>query len=272
LRGRDVIYDATYTIDANGLRATPPPRPPHQSDCVLYFGDSFTFGEGVSDHDTSPYVVGELSGYRTYNFSFQGYGPNQILAWIASGRVRQIVRCVPQLIVYETAVEQVPHVAGLASWDPHGPRFVRTPGGVMRAGNFDDSRGSLVRRQLEKSFTYEKFIGRGRPITEDDVDLFVDVISATRQRLADAYPTAAIHVLLWDIQPASRLYQMLRDKVRATGVPVHQASEILQGYPNQHARDELSPYDTHPSASAQRAVGEWIVHTLLSPGDPPHKP
>ena len=70
-------------------------------------------------------------------------------------------------------------------------------------------------------------------------------------------------VLLWDIQPASRLYRMMRDKVRASGIRTHEVSEILPGYPNQHARDELSPYDTHPSASAQRAVGAWIVRTLL---------
>ena len=42
--------------------------------------------------------------------------------------------------------------------------------------------------------------------------------------------------------------------------------------PNQHARDEISPYDTHPTASAQRAIGTWIARELLPAADPPRKP
>lgn len=45
-----VIYDVGYSIDRNGLRVTAEGKPP----AVWFFGDSFTFGEGVEDDETLP--------------------------------------------------------------------------------------------------------------------------------------------------------------------------------------------------------------------------
>jgi hypothetical protein len=66
-RARDghVIYDASYAIDAAGLRVTPPgkPGPP-----TFFFGDSFTFGEGVDDQHSLPYLYSLKTGRRAENF------------------------------------------------------------------------------------------------------------------------------------------------------------------------------------------------------------
>jgi hypothetical protein len=57
IRGKE-IYDVTYTFDEAGLRIAPPEAPGTPDDCVLFFGDSYTLGEGVDDDETMPYRNG----------------------------------------------------------------------------------------------------------------------------------------------------------------------------------------------------------------------
>ena len=71
------IYKVTYTINANGLRIAPPYDVRNVRGSVLFFGCSYTMGDGVADNETIPYMTGLLTHgrYATYNFGFHGYGP-----------------------------------------------------------------------------------------------------------------------------------------------------------------------------------------------------
>ncbi len=86
-----IIYDAVYTIDANLLRKT-------QSceDCatIAFFGGSFTFGEGVNDADTLPQQLADSFGrrVRVLNLGFSGYGPQQFLRELETGRFDKVIR------------------------------------------------------------------------------------------------------------------------------------------------------------------------------------
>ena len=51
MAGTQVIYDVVYTTGADHFRAVP--AADHPERCVLLFGDSFTFGAGVNDDETS---------------------------------------------------------------------------------------------------------------------------------------------------------------------------------------------------------------------------
>ena len=54
--GSDRIYDVTYTIDSHGLRKTPGITASAAArSAFLFFGGSFTFGEGLNDDETLPY-------------------------------------------------------------------------------------------------------------------------------------------------------------------------------------------------------------------------
>jgi hypothetical protein len=44
---------------------------------IVAIGDSHTYGNTATMQDSWPYVVGGLSGRRTYNMGLGGYGPNQ---------------------------------------------------------------------------------------------------------------------------------------------------------------------------------------------------
>src|SRR5262245_28682630 len=137
-----LLYDVMYTINAQGLRiASPSTTTSASQPCVLFFGDSFTFGEGVHDEETMPYQVWKhLHGaYRTVNFGFLGYGPHQMLAAIEHGLVESRARCLPSHVIYQTIPAHPSRSAGLEFWDLHGPRYVMDGSGKVRhAGRFDE--------------------------------------------------------------------------------------------------------------------------------------
>ena len=64
-----VVYDVVYSIDEFHRRITPVGQTEDRTRFLLFFGDSFTFGEGVSDNETLPFYVGELAPkYKPYNY------------------------------------------------------------------------------------------------------------------------------------------------------------------------------------------------------------
>ena len=75
-----VVFDAKYTFDSYSRRSTP--RPANEAKHhALFFGGSFTLGEGVNDNETLPARVAEmLPEYNVYNYGFCAYGPNNALA------------------------------------------------------------------------------------------------------------------------------------------------------------------------------------------------
>src|SRR5262249_12426766 len=78
--GEKLISNVPSPVDATSYRSTP--GTPLQAPCrAVFFGDSFTFGWGLSDDQTMPshFVEASERRYRAYNLSTSGYGPHQML-------------------------------------------------------------------------------------------------------------------------------------------------------------------------------------------------
>ncbi len=99
--GHKVLYDVIYSIDEQGLRIAPPRDQTSISACIVFFGDSVTFGEGVKNDQNFPYLVGVKTNGRfaICNFAFSGYGPHQMLANLQSG-FDQRINCKPTHFFY----------------------------------------------------------------------------------------------------------------------------------------------------------------------------
>ncbi len=76
-RGRDNAWGATVTIDAAGRRRNGAPPPAGKP--VVAVGDSFTFGDEVSDHETWPAQLERLLRRPVLNGGVFGYGFDQIV-------------------------------------------------------------------------------------------------------------------------------------------------------------------------------------------------
>jgi hypothetical protein len=152
----------TYNIDRDGLRISAPKGQINGERSILFFGCSFTFGEAVEDEETLPYQLGRLLTYpySVYNFGFEGYGPNHMLAALEAGLATNIVASPPEFVFYQAIPDHVKRIVGGHPWIKYGPIYhLSASGSVTLVGHFDDSVNvrtpapdGLVIRQLKKSF------------------------------------------------------------------------------------------------------------------------
>jgi hypothetical protein len=268
------LFDVTYTIDSNGLRAAPPYQKDALAGTLLFFGCSFAFGEGLKDSETLPYQVGVQSDgrYRTFNFSFHAYGPNQMLATIEHGMVRRVVDTTPQYAFYVAIPGHVWRVAGRVAWGGQAPRYVlNADGTVHQEGYFGDRKPLAARlglkhgiRQLNKSAMWRILPTGSSPVTEDDYRLYFAVVRRSQELLMAQYPGIQFHVILWPTVPEEQAgYEKLRDGFRRMGIPLHSVEDILPGYDTDQLKFILSSVDHHPNALADQLVAEYILNKII---------
>jgi hypothetical protein len=269
-----VIFDTEYTIDSNGLRIAPPYRGEDLVDTVLFFGCSFTFGEGLKDNETLPYQVGALSGgrYRIFNFAFKGYSPAQMLAAIESGMVRRAVDTTPRYAYYVALPDHVGRVAGKVAWIKREPRYVLDPDEtVRRAGFFEDHRPVSQQlgihrglRQLSKSATWRTLDLRESNITDDDLRLYFAIVRRSQELLKAQYPGIHFRVILYPEYDGSEgtTYEKLREGFGKMDIPLDLIKDILPCYESNSVQFMLSPNDTHPNALADRLIAQYVLNRL----------
>ena len=91
LRDVRVFGDQTLSSNSRGLRGTTEYalEKPRDVRRVVVLGDSFTFGEEVSDDDTMAAVLSTmLSGAEVLNFGVHGYGHDQMLVYLREEALR----------------------------------------------------------------------------------------------------------------------------------------------------------------------------------------
>jgi len=274
---RGVLFDVDYTIDSNGLRVAPPYRKDDLAGTALFFGCSFTFGEGLKDDETVPYQVGVQSGglYRTFNFGFEAYSPSQMLAQIEHGIVQRVVDTPPRYAFYIALPIHVWRLAGRTAWGGHAPRYVLDADGtVHQEGHFENRKplalglgldGHLY-GQLNKSALWRDLSLGDSRITDDDIRLYFAVVRRSQQLLAAQYPGIQFRVILWPNQHVAQqrsTYEKLRDGFRQMGIPLDLVEDILPGYATDRSPYILGSADHHPNALADRLIAHYIVSRIL---------
>jgi hypothetical protein len=270
---KELLYHVVYTIDSHGLRTGPPTNNSNENaTCVLFFGCSFTFGEGLNDEETMPYLVGVKSKgkYCTYNFGFHGYGPHQMLALLEHCLEEKITGCKPKYAIYQALMDHVRRSSGLVSYGQYGPRYVLNPNGqVIFVGRFidnkNDENGMIARiiDQFKKSFVLKATLFKERSINSDDVNLFVAIVDRAKTILEARYPGIKFYVLFWDKfydEKETENREKLLRGLYHRGIRVHLISNVLKD-------NEKSKYiiekDGHPNAFANELIAEYVINNIL---------
>lgn len=258
--GDQLVYDVTYTFDENGHRVSMADR--REGGAALFFGCSFTFGEGVDDQHAMPYRAGEHAAqYRVHNLAFSGYGPHQMLAAIEHGLVDDL-DVEPRVAVYLGLLHHVNRCAGLAVWDRRGPRYELTGDGDVRyVGPFSrETKTSAVmdeiKYQLRKSQVARRILDRPAPVGPEHVELYLGIVERSATLMKQKFPDCAFHVLLWD-SPDNPLREPVLQGLRERGLRVHLVSDIHPDLPRDGFR--LSPHDPHPNAEAHDLIGRYVA-------------
>ena len=245
---------------------SPPPIAEENGDCILFFGGSFTFGEGVPDEQTMPYQVGLKTHrqYQVYNFGFHGYGPHHMLAALEHNIVEEAIQCAPRYVIYQAIVAHAARVAGRAFWDRHGPRYVFEEGRVVFRGRFSDASlfSNDVYDQFRKSAIFQRVMRKkAEEVEPQDIQLFGASVAAARDYVEKHYPDSVFHVILWDWPGEERSAAML-EALRQKNITVHPMSTILPDRENNTLRYQLSPSDTHPNPLAHERIAEYVVRHI----------
>jgi hypothetical protein len=269
------LFDVHYTIGPDGLRVAPPYRKDLISGTILFFGCSFTFGEGLKDDETLPYQVGLQSQgrYRTLNFGVGGYGPEQMLAAIERGRVSALVDTPPQYAYYVALAGHIWRVAGRVAWGGQAPRYVLTSNGdVHQDGNLSDRKPLDARlgikhgaKQLRKSAIWRLLSFHDDSVSDEDLKLYLAVVRRSRDLLVAQYPGIQFRVILWTnpADPGDQpLYEKMQNGFREMGIPFDRVEDILPGYRSDQLKYVLSSADHHPNALADRLLAEQVLHEV----------
>jgi len=156
----DTIYNVSYTI-SDGLRYTPNSNE-ESLDCVLFFGCSFTFGEGLSDSSTIPFFFNQYANqhYKVFNYGFRGYGPHQMLANIEN-RVPKDIQVFKnkKIAIFTFFYDHIPRAAGYRIIDPKEPRYEIVDGSLRKVGTLSKL-PRWMSSMLWQSHTYRKLFIR----------------------------------------------------------------------------------------------------------------
>ncbi len=259
------LYDVVYTIDSSALRVAPPVAEGGGVECILFFGGSFTFGEGLDDDVTLPYQTGVKTGgeYRVYNFGLHGYGPHQMLAALESGYVDDRIECKPRFVIYQGIWFHAFRSAGMELWDPHGPHYVKRAGEQLkRIGRFDDDFYLDTRRKiferLYRSSLFSELHQRFRRPEPKDYALYLAILDESRRLVESRYPGSEFHIVFWD-EPWLPIEGIFESDSR-----FHRVGKILpEGWRADRTPYQVHKLDFHPSALAQDYVASYIATEIV---------
>lgn len=267
----EIVYDVVYTIGRDGLRITPSNHGP-KAPAILFFGGSFTYGEGVSDEEAMPYVVGMLTGggYAVYNFAVHGYGPQHMLASLEHGLVASRLKHRPRYAVYQAILDHVFRVDSWESWLMNGPHYVLDPeGGILRQSHSEYSWYG-IRAVLNESHLFRAVSGRLNLIRNmngdwqknEAVSTFAALVDRSQKLLRSKYPGLEFHLILWD-DGNDDFSDIVMDALNAKDVKTHKISDILGEDLSRNEAKYCIPHDLHPTPLTHRIIAEYVVREII---------
>lgn len=259
-RDGKLLYDVVYTTLDNGWRITP--QNPKARKAVIFFGCSFTFGQGLEDAQAIPYRVGELLGpeYQVYNFALYGYGAHQMLAQIQHGFVDDIARRHETVEAFFITIDgHELRCSGFEDWIKSGPLYAEADGRVVYKGDIRDmDRPSLppIRKFMRNCLVYRRMAGTSPPHLLEYRELHAAIVAEAGRELQEKYDIP-LTVLLWPDAP-------FESQLRRRGVKTLFLGQALPGWEEGMQR-YLIPGDGHPNAQGADQVARFIAASIVLP-------
>jgi hypothetical protein len=268
------LYDATYTIDRFGHRVAPPPVAPGRP-AVVFFGCSYTFGDGIEDQQSLPwqFAVATRREFDVVNAGHSGHGAHQVLRMLESGHLDERLRHGVAHAFYSAMDHHPARAAGLAPWDFHGPRYEIDGEGVAWRGPFHGPAGGLLLR-LGQSLFGARWLPpwKDRPLDPAVDDERWARLVERSARLVREHWNATLTTIVWDpnSERGDRLRQLLVDR----GLDVLPVSSVL---PTGKGPPDLIPGDWHPTPATNallaRAIAErWFPEATRAEAGPAGNP
>ncbi len=257
---RELVYDVTYTTDANGHRKTVGSTDP-SADNVVFMGCSFTFGEGVQDSETLPQQFSDQTDqkYNVVNFGVSTFGVHQPLRSMELGQLTPILTGGKRYIVY-TGIPG--HAQRAAATNLRGPSYgLQADGSVKYLGQTQSFWQVFAVAIANRSLFLRTFvvIPLMSGFSPDAVPLYVALVKRAGDVAREKYQAKFV-VVFWDDPGSHEAADIMAafDKEKISYVRV---STMLPDFQHDDGKYRLSG-DGHPNALADHLIGQYLAQHL----------
>ncbi len=255
-----LVYKATYTIDEYSRRVTPTDPGSMQDRFILFFGGSFTFGEGVAGTETLPFFCAQFAPrYRPYNYGFLGYGPQQMLEHLKKESITDEVTEDSGIAVYTFIDSHIKRAVGsmhvYSGWGDNMPYYDLAAGNLLvRKGSFRKDRPvvSLLYTLLSKSQVVRYLHLDFPKIRAYHFRLTAKIIEASRDIFKEKFNSDDFYVIIY---PGSYYGRTLAGYLKKAGIKYVDCKSTLNPNDPEFYIDE----HRHPSAKAYRIMAEKLT-------------
>ncbi len=263
LENGKVLYNVTYTLNEYGQRITP--EHPHAKNAVVFLGCSFTFGDGLEDMQTFPWLVGEKLGadYQVYNLALSGHGTHHAL--------ERLERQLPALAKYHNIAVFYTVIEDHQRRFQYGPQYVLEGDGLKRQGNYGKIKffwsDTIWESWLQRSYLFKKIEVPLKDVLaplskrEDRVYLLHALTRHMQKELYTKYPHSMFTVLAWPPHSLEMLAGLPQN------IHVIDVERWLPDYATEQFKED-SKYiiypkvDSHPTAYANELVSNALVTVI----------
>lgn len=269
--GSQTIYDVTYTLDEEYRRVVPDNPPDLVLTHVYFFGGSFTFGQGVNDHESlANYLVQETDGVKAYNCGFPGHGPAHMLLRLNQMQPQEIPRQADAIGLYLFIPNHVKRTIGAMRLATAGgrdyPYYKPGPGGTLvHTGTFTTGRPILSR--VYKLLQHEqilRYFGADLPtrITDKHLAFTTRVIAQSKRRFEELFGSDRFHVVLYPMHPNFEFNpQRLIPFLEQAGIDYFDYTQSI----DLNQEGFLLEHDLHPTKKTHQALAQQLAADLALP-------
>ena len=252
------VLSSQMTLDSLGRRITPD-NPPGQE--IVFIGCSFAEGALLSDQDTLPYRIGELSGRKVLNLGVSGYGIHQFQRMLELNGPwdRQVPVRDPSHIIYLGMTGHVSRIvnSSLPAYELKAGRSIFVNNKAAGSSALPDFIKNAFRQNFLGILLMAKITNQEPSIR--DIQLYTASISQCAEMLKKKYPNSRFSVLFHDsLHDASEktILQILKQQ----HIPVIRVSSLVK----KSLSDPVYkiPYDGHPSAQCWKEAAPELMKIL----------
>lgn len=258
------VYQAIYSIDQHRRRITPGQEHKRATRSMLFFGCSFTFGEGVQDNQTLPFHVSQLMPeFRIYNYGVPGYGPQQMPVRLEGAEfAEEFGEQGDATLIYTFVDSHISRATGWLQvfWGRHFPYYRLESDQLVRRGSFFSDRPILTHLYIllwkSSLVRYLNTALQWPLITDDDIKLTARIIEESRNTLREKFRSDRFYVLFYpsaSVKNAGRLIPHLKK----AGIRYFDYSTLKEP-----GAIDVIPNDPHPSAESYRVVATILAKDI----------
>lgn len=274
-----LIFDTNYTINHNNLRITGVTDYKSNAQSVLFMGCSFTYGVGLQDQQSLPYVFNQKTAnkFNVYNFGFSNYGPHQMLAILENDiEKKSLINNKVKYVFYTAILDHINRAASALK-----PKYVlndenklvfienyqietkkKSSSEIFLEHLANHSKSQIVNVIISKIYPETQPIYQ---INDRDRELFLQIVKKSQDLVNKKYH-AKFTVILWDLIKdddnliAENEYNLkyVTDGFKKLGINYILISDILSDYKEDSKKYTISG-NGHPSALANEKIADYLI-------------